>query len=145
MKNSALIKTSNESLYKDIYTEYGVSFIKGSYIKLLNKSQAKEYVKNKSRLEHGTRIIRPSTKYTEKSVSLDLLLEADTMAQFVERYEAFTEHLGRGLIYLKIPSRYRIFKLVYKNITPKQEYRHKKATFTLEMIEPNPEDRIILT
>lgn len=149
MKGSAFIKLSTEedSAYEDIFTEYGVSFIKGSYIKLINGGKAKDYVKNESRLEHGTRYIakRQYIKQSEKTITLDILLEADTMSDFVTRYEAFTNRISDGLIFLKIPSRYRVFKLVYSDIMPKQEYRNKKATFTLSLIEPNPKDRIVLT
>ena len=146
MKNSAFIRSSNDVGYTDIYTEYGVSFIKGSYIKLLNKGKTKKPVKNESRLENGVRIGAPTHLHmlSNRTVSLDIIMEANSMQQFVERYEAFTEKLCEGMIYLKIPSRYRVFKLVYNGITPKQEYRNKMATFTLEMEEPNPNDRDII-
>lgn len=148
MKGSAFIKLKDQadSAYVDIFEAYGVSFIKGSYIKLLNTSKAKDYIKNESRTEHGTRYITGSTylKRSERDVSLDILFEADTMAEFVSRYEAFTDKISSGMIYLKIPSRFRVFKLVYSDIQPKQEYRNKRATFTLKLTEPNPKDRDII-
>ena len=146
MKGSAFIKlqTEEDSSYEDIFLMYGVSFFKGSYLKLLNTSKANEYVKNESRLEHGTRYLASPqyAKRGEKEVSLDILLEADSMADFVSKYENFTDRISDGLIFLKIPTYHRVFKLVYSDILPKQEYRDKKATFTLRLIEPNPKDRI---
>lgn len=148
MKGSAFIKLKGEAdtAYIDIYDTYGVSFFKGSYIKLLNTSKAKDYIKNESRIEHGTRYLTGSAyqKRSERDVSLDILLEADTMADFVSRFETFMDKISSGMIYLKIPSRYRVFKLVYSDILPKQEYRNKRATFTLKLTEPNPKDRDII-
>lgn len=148
MKNSAFIKlpTEDDSAYIDIFEQYGVSFIKGSYYKLLCNGKAKEYVTNTSRLEHGTRYLAKAeySKLAENTVSLEVLFEANTERDFVDNLEAFIDKLSNGMFYLKIPSKYRVFKLVYKDIQPKQEYRNKKATFTLSLTEPNPKDRITL-
>lgn len=148
MKNSAFIKLASEadSAYEDIYTVYGVSFVKGSYLQLLNTSGAKEYASNDSRLQHGVQYVASPqyAKRTEKKISLDIVIEASTRAQFISRYEAFTERISNGLFFLKIPSFFRVFKLVYSNIAVKQEYRNKWATFTLELKEPNPKDRIVI-
>lgn len=148
MKGSAFIKlqSENDSAYEDISVVYGVSFIKGGYLKLLNTSRAKEYVKNESRLEHGSRYLASSqyAKRAEREVSLDILFEASSMANFVTRYEAFTDKVSSGMFFLKIPTYHRVFKLVYSDITPKQEYRENKAIFTLKLIEPNPKDRIVI-
>lgn len=148
MKGSAFIKlqTEEDSSYEDIFSMYGVSFFKGSYLKLLNTSKAKEYVKNESRLEHGTRYLASPqyAKRGEKEISLDILLEADSMTDFVSKYESFTDRISSGLFFLKIPTYHRIYKLVYSDITTKQEFRGGKATFTLRLIEPNPKDRIVI-
>ncbi len=148
MKGSAFIKLAAEqdSSYEDIYTVYGVSFVKGSYLKLLNAAKTKEYVRNSSRLEDGVRYIaKPAyAKSEEKTVSMDILFEADSERDFVDKYEAFTSKVSNGEIWLKIPSKYRVFKLVYNGISPKSEYRNNRAIFTLSFIEPNPKDRIVL-
>jgi len=147
MKNSAFIKlaTEQDSAYVDIFDTYGVSFFKGSYLKLINTSRGKSYVTNESRLTNGTQYLASATyaKRSERSVSLDILMEASSKADFVTKYEAFTNKIANGgLFWLKIPSYARIFKLVYSDIQPKQEYRNNRATFTLSLIEPNPLDRV---
>lgn len=148
MVESAKIKLQGQSddEYIDIYTEYGVSFLKGSYIELLKRSSSKGYVKNESRLQHGTRMVAKAkyAHYTEKKFSVSIIMEACCMQHFVERFEGFQDLISQGLFYLKIPSRYRVFKLVYSDLKVKQEYRNEKAIFTLELIEPNPYDREIL-
>jgi hypothetical protein len=149
MKNSAFIRLSGESdsNYVDIYTSYGVSFVKGSYLTLLVKSASKGYVGNDSRLENGIRVVaKPSyAKFKEKKMSLTILLEASSRSDFSSKLENFTAKISQGLFFLKIPSKARVFKLVYNDIKPKQEFRDFKATFTLDLTEPNPADRVTIT
>lgn len=149
MKNSAFIKLPDDedTQYVDIYTEYGVSFLKGAYLTLLNKSASKGYVENDSRLQHGVQLVaKPKyAKYQKRTVTVGLLLEAATASEFSDRFEAFTSKISQGIFYLKIPSKNRIFKLVYNDIKIKQQFRGNRATFTLEITEPNPQDRLSIT
>ena len=145
MRNSAYIKTSDEGAqYVDIYSEYGVSFMKGSYLKLLNYSKAKEYVQNDSRLENGVQILATAdyAKVMARTISLNIFMEAGSRYEFVNRYEAFTKLLNHGVFFLKIPSSYRAYKLVYSDIQPSQDFNGKYGIFALSLIEPNPEDRV---
>ena len=147
MKNSAFIKTDGtEDAYVDIYDHYGVSFIKGSYLTLLKKSASKGYVENDSRLQHGVQMVaKPKySRYAKRSLSLQILMEASSSSEFSTRLESFTDKLSQGQFLLKIPSKNRIFKLVYNDIKIKQEYRGNRATFTLELTEPNPNDRLTI-
>ena len=148
MKNSAFIKLAEEadSQYVDIYTQYGVSFIKGAYLQLLKRSASKSYVENDSSLDNGVQMVAKQRygKYQKKSVSVQFLLEASDRQQYVSRVEGFIDKISQGLFCLKIPSLYRVFRLVYTDIKIKQEFRNNHATFTLEMVEPNPMDRVNL-
>lgn len=148
MKNSAFIKLASEydDQYEDLYTEYGVSFIKGSYLQLLKKGGTKAYVSNESRIQHGIRMVaKPEySRFSSRSLSLTILLEASSRAQYVSRIEAFTAKVSKGLFCLKIPSYHRVFRLVYTDLRVKQEFRNYRATFTLEIQEPNPEDRDVI-
>ncbi len=148
MKNSAFIKLNGQedSQYIDIFTEYGVSFLKGSYLTLLKKSSSKGYVENDSRLQHGVQMVAKAkyARYQKRSLSVTILLEASNESQFSDRFEAFQDKISQGLFLLKIPSKSRVFKLVYNDLKIKQEFRFNMATFTLELTEPNPEDRIKL-
>ena len=143
MKNSAFIKLDSELNYIDVYTEYGVSFVKGAYLQLLKRPASKGYVTNDSRLANGVGIVaKPKyAKYQSKTVSVMILLEGNSRAQFVNRLEAFMAKISQGLFCLKIPSYHRVFRLVYTDIKIKQEFRNYKATFTLEMMEPNVDNR----
>lgn len=148
MKNSAFIRLADESdsSYEDIFVTYGVSFLKGSYLQLLRKGATKPYVSNDSRLQHGTRMLaKPEyAKLNSRNIQVTILLEANSRSEYVNRIEAFTQKITQGFFYLKIPSIYRVFRLVYTDMKIKQEFRDNRTTFTLEMIEPNPDDRIVL-
>ncbi len=148
MKNSAFVKLADEadSQYVDIYTSYGISFVKGAYLQLLKRSAVKKYVENDSSLENGVKLVaKPKySKFDKKTVSVQILLEASNRQQYVNRVEGFIDKISQGLFCLKIPSLYRVFRLVYSDIKIKQEFRNNRATFTLEMVEPNPMDRVNL-
>lgn len=146
MKNSAFIKLAGETdaSYEDLFTVYGVSFLQGSYIEFLKRSSAKDYVTNESRVAHGVQYVATPEygKFNEKHFSVQILLEASSPQEFVNRFEAFQDKLLQGMFYLKIPSKHRVFKLVYSNLKIGSEYKRNYATFTLDLIEPNPKDRI---
>lgn len=149
MKGSAFVKLSTEadSAYVDLYDTYGVSFVKGAYFKLLSKAQSKGYVTNDSRLEHGVRMVAKAAyaKYASRNVSVDIVMEKLSSSTLETQYENFTAKISQGLFFLKIPTKKRVFKLVYSNIKPKQEFIGGFATFTLDLQEPNPNDRVTLT
>ena len=149
MKGSAFIKltTENDSSYVDIFDVYGVSFMKDSYINLINTVKQKEYVKNSSRLQHGTQYLVSSdySRMNENQTNVTILLEASNMADYVTKFENFSSKLRSGTICLKIPSWYRVLKLVCTAIQPKKKYNDKYATFAITFVEPNPNDRMVLT
>lgn len=135
-----------DSSYIDIYTVYGVSFLKGSYFTMLNRASSKGYVSNDSRLENGVRMVaKPQyAKYASRTFSVQIIMQAASEPALVDKYEAFTDKISGGLFLLKLPSKKRVLKLVYSNIKPGLEYKGGFATFTLDLIEPNPKDRIKL-
>ena len=145
MKNSAFVKLAGEdnTSYVDIYTEYGVSFIKGAYLQLLKRPASKGYVTNDSVLANGVQVLaKPKyAKYGSKNVSVKILLEAGSRQQYIDRLERFMAKISQGLFCLKIPSYHRVFRLVYTDIKISQEFRNYRATFTLEMTDPNVDNR----
>ena len=148
MKGSAFIKLTTEadSAYVDIYDTYGVSFTKDTYFNLINNVKQKEYVKNTSRLQNGTRYLTGSaySRMTENQTTVEILLEAATKAEFVTKFENLSAKLCLGTICLKIPSWNRILKLVCTAIKPKVRYKNNYATFAITFIEPDPTDRVAI-
>lgn len=150
MKGQAGIRyaESQSTDYTDIYTEYGVTLIRGWREALLKPAPMKDYTRNDSRLDHGISIIA-ETKYAmakEREVQLSCILEGETEDDYISKFESFIDMIAySGMIYLKVPSLKTIFKLVYTDCSKYGDFGPKKGNFTLKFIEPNPMDRISLT
>lgn len=129
----------------DIYDTYGISFLRGSYFSLLGSFTAKECVKNDSRLQHGSRYVTNNIRVAERTIELSFLLEGNTRADFIAKYEAFVDKLVSGLVYLKVPSVLRVFKILLSSVRIDKKFREEAALFKVTVIEPNPKDRVVLT
>ena len=136
------IKIGSNGTYIDLYSTYGVRFLKGAYLEFLRIPQVKEYITNESRLENGTRYLNADMcRVKAKEISVKISIEASSYGQMMTRYNQFIELLKSGEVHLNIPFLGFVFKLVYKDCKPIATYNWKCTTFTLEMIEPNPTDR----
>lgn len=136
------IKQYNAGVYNDLLGTYGVRFVRGAYEALLTPFGMKDYVTNKSRLEHGTRYTATQyNKRDERTVSIPVILEGTDINDYLTKYEAFLALLAGGMVYLKVPRLSRVFKLVYTKCGNFKFYGLNKATFTIEFKEPDPTDR----
>lgn len=136
------IKLYSASTYSDLHTTYGVQLARGAYEALLTPFGMKDYVVNKSRLEHGTRYAATQyNKKNERSVSIPVVLMGADIDDYIAKYEAFLGLLASGMVYLRIPRLKRVFKLVYTNCGNFKFDNLNKANFTIEFKEPNPDDR----
>lgn len=144
-KNKAFIKLKDETdeAYEDINVKYGVMVARGGYEKLLEYPALKSFIKWEDRRKDGTEyLISPETmKQNEKTVSLPLVLIGETEADYYEKYEAFMQRITSGMVYLKIVSLNRVFKVVYSGISNLTKKGKNCSTFTIKFIEPNPKDR----
>ena len=61
---------------------------------LMTPAPSKAFIENKSRLEHGKRVITSSPKKDERSLTLQINLTAATKEEFFARYESFCEELN---------------------------------------------------
>lgn len=150
MKGQAYIKFENEAdtAYRDLYTNYGVTLIRGWREAILKPASMKDFSKTDSRLEDGVRIVakKKYAKMKERDVQLPFILEGTTEEDYLSKYESFlTDMAYSGLVYLKIPIMKRVFKLVYSDCAKYGDDGKKKGNFTLKFTEPNPSDREILT
>ncbi|MGL4519306.1 MAG: hypothetical protein ACRCUJ_06435 [Phocaeicola sp.] len=138
MKNQAYINNV------DIST-YGASFASGAYAALRKPAPEKELVQNKSRLEHGKRVVATSEtiKKDERNVNLPIWIIGSSEDDFSAKFDAFMSAIS-GQFELKVPKQKTTYKLVYKDCPSYVEYGLKKAKFTLKLEEPNPDDRIAL-
>lgn len=128
--------------WQDAYTTWGISFDQTALSTLMTPPPNKEYIENKSRLEHGKRVIVDNPKKDERSVTLTFNLTAKDEKQFFERYNSFCEELAKGVLHIK--TKYQedvVYKMAYKSCTQFSQLIREIARFSLKLDEPNPNDR----
>ena len=111
---------------------------------LMTPPPMKEFIENKSRLEHGKRIITSNPKIDERNITLTFNLTAKNEEQFFSRYNSFCEELAIGV--LNIKSKYQpdvVYKTIYLSCNQFTQFMRGIAKFSLKLIEPNPKDRSI--
>lgn len=80
---------------------------------LMTPAPNKEFIENKSRLEHGKRVIAASPKVDERNLTLTINLTAKDENEFFEKYDSFCQELATGV--LNIRSKYQP-DIVYRTI-----------------------------
>lgn len=126
---------------KDAYTEWGVSMEDG-LSPLLAFASMKPYVTNKSRLEHGTRVMAINPKVDEREMNMVVHLLASDTGQFLERLHSFEEELQQGAVSLKTKYEPDVtYHLHFMSITQFTQFMMGMAKFTIRFMEYNPKNR----
>ena len=123
---------------------YGATFIRGFYEALMTPAPIKQYIQNNSRLEHGVRVVATSTntKLDKRDITLQVMIEGETQAAYLQNYENFLSAITQGVFQLRVPKlSNKTYKLVYTSCTKHGNYGLKKGIFALKLTEPNPSDR----
>ena len=129
---------------KDAYTTWGISMDTSSLSALMTPAPMKEFIENKSRLEHGKRVITSDPKIDERNISLTFNLTATSEEQFFSRYNSFCEELATGVLHIR--SKYQpnvVYKTIYLSCNQFTQFMRGIAKFSLRLVEPNPTDRSI--
>ena len=131
---------------KDAYAEWGVSMDTSSLSALMTPAANKDLPENKSRLEHGKRVITDASiiKIDERQFTLTINLTAKNEVEFFTRYNSFCEELATGR--LNIYTKYQpgvVYKTIYKSCNQFTQFMRGIAHFSLKLEEPNPKDRIL--
>lgn len=130
---------------KDTYTTWGISMDTSSLSSLMTPPPMKEFIENKSRLEHGKRVVTSNPKVDERSLTLTFNLTAKSEEQFFARYNAFCEELATGVLHIK--SKYQpnvVYKTIYISCNQFTQFMRGIAKFSLRLVEPNPKDRSVI-
>ena len=127
----------------DAYTQWGVSLSDTSLSALMTPSANKAYITNKSRLEHGKRVIVNDTKVDERSVTINIHLTASNEQEFFNRYNKFCQEvLAQGVVDIK--TKYQsdvVYHMIYESCTQFSQFMRGIGKFTLKLLEPNPNNR----
>jgi hypothetical protein len=126
----------------DAYDEYGLSLESSALSALMTPPPNKPLIENKSRQEHGKRVINSVPFIDERELNLQVHIKANNTDEFIEKYLKFCDVLALGSIEIK--TRYekdKVYRLNYLNCTQFTEYRMGLAKFILRLNEPNPSNR----
>lgn len=123
----------------DAWDEWGVFLEDGSEDKLLMAAPMKDYISNKSRLEHGKQVLATSAMIDEREVTL-VFCFANDGTEFLTRYNSFVTELYKGAVTLSVTSLGKTFNLLYQNTASlsSMAYAGKCA---VNFNEPNPNNR----
>ena len=127
---------------KDAYIEYGLSMQTSGLSSLMTPVPNKEYIQNKSRQEHGKRVIVSDPKLDERDLSLSVHITSKTKEDFLSKYSRFCDVLAKGSI--EISTVYQpdiVYRMNYVSCSQFSEFRLGIAKFTLRLNEPNPANR----
>lgn len=127
---------------KDAYITWGISMDNTSLSALMTPSPNKEFIENKSRLEHGKHVISSNPKQDERNITLQINLTAPTTDLFLARYNLFCKELATGV--LDIKTKYQplvVYKTIYQSCSQFSQFMQGIGKFTIKLTEPNPNDR----
>lgn len=129
---------------KDAYVTWGVR-MGDDFLDAISASvPMKEFIVNKSRLEHGKRVITTTPKVDERELTLSFTIEGVTASDYQEKKKAFFEELYKGVIDIQVPLvSSEIYHLIYlgKNITYAQSLDRTFGKCSMKFCEPNPDNR----
>ena len=141
-KGELFIRFSDKQAWQDAYTKYGISFDQTSLSALMTPVPNKPFIENKSRLEHGKRVINNNPKKDERNLTLSFNLTASDETQFMQRYVTLCKMLELG--YVELKTKYQedvVYKMSYEGCTQFSQFRRSIGKFSLKLNEPNPDDR----
>lgn len=126
----------------DAFATWGIVLDSTALSALMTPAPNKGFIENKSRLEHGKRIITNNPKVDEREVSLRFNLKANTEDDFFSKYESFCNELAKGVLRINTKFQPNIYyNMIYLSCTQFTQYSLDGASFVLKLVEPNPRDR----
>lgn len=124
---------------KDAYDTWGISMDSSALSALMTPPMQKELIENKSRLEHGKRVVKANPKVDERTLTLAINLTAPSEDAFFSRYGSFCEELAKGT--LDIRTKYQpdvVYRTLYLSCTQFTQLMRGIAKFSLKVCEYNP-------
>ncbi|MCD7923598.1 MAG: hypothetical protein LUI85_02435 [Bacteroides sp.] len=135
MKNELIING------KDAYATWGVRMGDGFLDAIGAPAPMKEFIENKSRLEHGKRVIVSNPKLDEREITLSFTIKGSSRSDYQTKKKAFFDELYKGAIDIQVPANSsEIYHLIYlgKSITYAQSIDRTFGKCSMKFCEPNP-------
>lgn len=106
----------------------------------------KEFIENKSRLEHGKQVLMDNPKLDERELTLVFTVEGDSPADYQAKKTDFYEELYKGKIDIQIPENSSdIYHLLYlgKSVSYAQSLDRTFGKISAKFCEYNPSNRVV--
>lgn len=124
--------------------DYGIIMGNGCYAALITPPAVKDYIVSESRNEHGKAYSTLNTRLNERTIQLTLYIKAESRTEFYTKLTRFAQEiLEHGAI--RVTTRYQsnvAYNCVYKQITQLTEYNGRAGKFLLQLVEPDPSNRV---
>ena len=110
---------------KNAYATWGVRMGEGFLDVIGASAPMKDFIENKSRLEHGKRVIINDPKVDEREITLSFTIEGSSQSDYQSKKKAFFDELYKGKVDIQVPANSNdIYRLIYlgKSITYAQSF-----------------------
>ena len=129
---------------KDAFATWGVRMGEGFLDVIGASAPMKDFIENKSRLEHGKRVIINNPKVDEREITLSFTIEGNSQSDYQSKKKAFFDELYKGKIDIQIPANSsEVYHLIYtgKSVTYAQSLDRTFGKISAKFNEPNPANR----
>ena len=129
---------------ENAYTTWGVRMGEGFLDVIGASAPMKDFIENKSRLEHGKRVIINNPKVDEREITLSFTIEGNSQSDYQAKKKAFFDELYKGVVDIQVPANSNeIYHLMYlgKSVAYAQSLNQTFGKISAKFNEPNPANR----
>lgn len=126
---------------KDAYLEWGIR-MGDKFLDALGASvPMKEFIENKSRLEHGKRVLLTNPRLDSREITLTFTIEGETPSDYADKKKRFYDELYKVKMTIQVPENgNEVYHLNYlgKSISYAQSLDRTFGKISSKFEEPNP-------
>lgn len=127
----------------DAYRQWGIRMGDGFLDTIFAPEPMKEFIENKSRLQHGKQVLYNIPKVDERDVTLVFTLEGSSPDDYLAKYSAFKAELNKGKVEIKVPVLGdQVYRLTYlRSASFGLNISRTFSKISIKFNEPNPANR----
>lgn len=129
---------------RDAYAVWGVRMGDNFLDAIGASSPMKNFIENKSRLEHGKKVIVDNPKLDEREITLSFTIEGNSQYDYQAKKKDFFDELYKAIITVQVPANSSdVYHLIYlgKSVTYAQSLDRTLGKVSAKFCEPNPASR----
>lgn len=127
----------------DAYRQWGIRMGDGFLDAIFAPEPMKEFIENKSRLQHGKQVLYNNPKVDERDVTLVFTLEGSSPEDYLVKYSAFKTELQKGKVEIKVPVLgNQVYRFTYlRSASFGLNIPRTFSKISIKFNEPNPANR----